>query len=73
MEECGPTKSMSTWLFGEVEELASCGASRAYLNLQDFITVPTYSLVVHLVIGIVCITPALIFDKGEATVDQLDA
>jgi hypothetical protein len=34
-----------------------------YFDLQDI--VPTDSLVVHLVIGIICISTAFVLDKGE--------
>lgn len=36
----------------------------SYLNLQKII--PANILVVHLMVGIVCITTALIFNKGKA-------
>lgn len=36
----------------------------AYLDLQD--VVPTNAFVVHLVVGVICVSPRLVLDKGEA-------
>jgi hypothetical protein len=37
-----------------------------YLDLQDLITVSANASIVHFVVGIVCVSTAFIFNKGES-------
>jgi hypothetical protein len=57
MEVCGPTVY--------VLALIIVKQGFTYLDLQKIIS--TNALVVHLMVGIICITTAFIFDEGKST------